>query len=83
MRTTIRLPESLLAEAKKLASNTGRTLTTVIEDSLREALTRRAQPQRRRKVKLTTFGGRGLQAGVDLDDTASLLDRMERPDGSD
>jgi len=83
MRTTIRLPESLIAEAKKLASSTGRTLTAVIEDSLREALARRARPQRNRKVKLTTFGGRGLQAGVDLDDSASLLDRMDHSYDSD
>ena len=81
MRTTIRLNESLLAEAKKLAFSTGRTLTAVIEDSLREALARNARP-RRRKVKLPVFGGRGLQPGVDLDDSASLLDRMERSDAS-
>ncbi len=82
MRTTIRLNESLLAEAKKLASSTGRTLTAVVEDSLREALSRRARSKRRSRVKLPTFGGRGLQAGVDLDDSASLLERMERSDVS-
>ena len=82
MRTTIRLNESLLAEAKKLALSTGRTLTAVIEDSLREALARNARPRRRRKLKLPVFGGRGLQPGVDLDDSASLLDRMERSDVS-
>ena len=27
--------------------------------------------------KFITFRGKGLQAGVNLDDTASLLDRME------
>jgi hypothetical protein len=72
----------LLAAAKKLASSTGRTLTAVIEDSLREALARRAQPQRRRKAKLPVFGGKGLQPGVNLDDSASLLDRMESSDAS-
>jgi hypothetical protein len=29
---------------------------------------------------LPTFGGRGLQPGVDLDDTSALLDRMEGRD---
>ena len=82
MRTTVRLNESLLAEAKKLASATGRTLTGLIEDSLRESLARSGRPQRRRKVKLPVFGGRGLQPGVDLDDSASLLDRLEGLDAS-
>jgi hypothetical protein len=31
----------------------------------------------RSAVKLTTFGGNGVQAGVDLDDSAALLDLME------
>jgi hypothetical protein len=80
MRTTIRLNDSLLAEVKKLAADTGRTLTGVVEDALREALARRQRPQPRTRVKLATFKGRGLQAGVDLDDSASLLDRMEGRD---
>jgi predicted transcriptional regulator len=36
MRTTIRLDPHLLAEAKKLAAASGRTLTAVIEEALRE-----------------------------------------------
>jgi hypothetical protein len=76
MRTTIRLDPRLLAEAKKRAAEGGRTLTAVIEDALRESLARqRATP--RRPVKLVTFKGDGLQPGVDLDDTAALLDRLE------
>ena len=82
MRTTIRLNDSLLAEVKKLAADTGRTLTTVVEDALREALARRQRPKPRTCLKLTTFKGRGLQAGVDLDDSASLLDRMEGRDAA-
>ncbi len=83
MRTTIRLDAPVLAEAKKLAADTGRTLTAVIEDALREVLARRKQPHGRRKVRLTTFRGTGLNPGVDLDDSASLLDRMERLDVAD
>lgn len=79
MRTTVRLDDPLLAQAKKLAAETGRTLTAVIEDALRAALARRNQPNRRSKLRLTTFDGKGLQPGVDLDDSAALLDRMEGP----
>ena len=40
MRTTVRLPDSLMRQIKRLAVETDRTLTQVIEDSLREALAR-------------------------------------------
>jgi hypothetical protein len=77
MRTTIRLDDQLLADAKQLAARTGRTLTAVIQDALREALARAAAPRPRRPYKLPTFAGDGLQPGVDLDDSAALLDLME------
>lgn len=77
-RTTIRLDDHLLVEVKKLAADTDRTLTAVIEDALREALARRRKGRRSARVKLVTFKGKGLQPGVDLDSSAALLDRMER-----
>lgn len=76
MRTTIRLSDDLLEEAKRYALETGRTLTAVIEDALREALGRRRRRPPRRPVQLTTFRGGGPQSGVDLDDSAALRDRM-------
>ena len=83
MRTTIRLDDQLLTEAKRLAAEKGTTLTAIIEDSLRERLARRVTPRRRAKFRFPTFKGDGLQPGVDLDDSASLLDRMEERDGID
>lgn len=81
MRTTIRLEDELLREAKQLAAATGRTLTAVIEDALRAQLARRAEP--RERVELPVFrGGGGLQPGVDLDDNAALLELMESEPGS-
>jgi len=80
MRTTIRMDEQLLREAKRLAAETDRTLTALIEDTLREALARRRAAGRRRRVTLPTFAGGGLRPGVDLDDSASLLEIMERSD---
>jgi hypothetical protein len=77
MRTTVRLDDHLLREAKQLAARTGRTLTAVIEDALREALNRGHRPPRKPRVKLPTFRGRGIRPGVDLDDTAGLLDVMD------
>ena len=77
MRTTIRLDDELLAEAKALAARTGRTLTRVIEDALRQSLAQRADPTAS-GAPLPTFAGRGVRPGVDLDDSAGLLDVMER-----
>jgi hypothetical protein len=77
MRTTIHLPEDLLAELKQLAARSNRTLTRVIEDALRESLLRRRRKAAPSPVRLTTFDGGGLQPGVDLDDSAALLDRLE------
>ena len=77
MRTTIRLPDDLLADLKQLAARSNRTLTRVIEDALREALSRRRRKAAPPPVHLTTFDGDGLQPGVDLDDTAALLDHLE------
>jgi len=79
MRTTIDLPDDLLARAKRLAAETKRPLRAVIEDALREALGRRSASKKTVSVRLTTFGTSGLQHGVDLDDSASLLDLMDAP----
>jgi len=83
MRTTIRFDGQLLIQAKKLAAERGTTLTALLEDALRETLARRKPSLRRSKVRLTTSGGSGVQPHADLDDTASLLDRMEGRDGAD
>ena len=77
MRTTVRLDEHLLREAKQYAAESGRTLTSLIEDALREAVARHRRPAIRKPVRLRTVKGNGLRPGVDLDDTASLLELME------
>ena len=79
MRTTIRLDDDLLVSAKRAAVERGTTLTALIEDALRRALA--PEPTRtRRPFSLPTFRGDGLQPGVDLDDTSSLLDLMDERD---
>jgi K+-transporting ATPase c subunit len=77
MRTTIRLDDDLLVEVKQIAARSDKTLTSVIEDALREMLARQRETTERTPVKLTTVSGGGLQPGVDLDDSAALLSLME------
>ncbi len=79
MRTTIRIDDQLLAQAKQLGARTGRTLTAVIEDALREVLSRQRRLGRR-TLELTTVAGNGPRPGVDLDDSAALMDRADAAD---
>ncbi len=82
MRTTVRLDDQLLDRAKRYALEHGETLTAVLERALRELLARREAPKARTRAKLVTFKGRGLRPGVDLDDSASLMELMEHDDGA-
>lgn len=79
MRTTIKIDDQLLNEAKARAARAGTTLNAVVEDALREAFARRRRANRRR-IDLPTFAGSQVRPGVDLDDGAALLDRMEGTD---
>lgn len=82
MRTTLRLDDRLLADAKKLAIETGRTFTQVVEDALRVALSQRSSGKKRKPVRLHTCGGKGLQPGVDLASNVALAELMDEYDGS-
>jgi hypothetical protein len=82
MRTTIQLEDELLQEAKAFAAETGKSLTAVIEEALRKTLPCRRQAPARRSVKLKSHGSGGLQPGVDLNNTAALLDLMDSSDAA-
>lgn len=75
----MRLDEELMSEVKRYAAEKGLSITAVLDQAIREMLTRRTKLQNRKRVKLPTFPGRGLQPGVDLDDSAALLELMENP----
>jgi hypothetical protein len=77
MRTTIRIDDQLLREAKQLALRNGKSLTSIIEEALREKIYRQRNVEKREPVQLVPFRGNGLLPGVDLDDSAALLDLME------
>ena len=77
-RTTIRLDDLLLERAKREAARRGETVTSLVEMGLRLVL---AQPKRapsRPRVVLPVSGTTGgTLPGVDLNDSAALLDIME------
>ena len=76
MRTTIRLSEDLLRQAKKKAAEKGRTLTSLIEEGLKVVL---AEPRRSRVTRLqlpVSKASGGTLPGVDLNRSSDLEDRM-------
>ncbi|MGB5296503.1 MAG: type II toxin-antitoxin system VapB family antitoxin [Thermoanaerobaculia bacterium] len=80
MRTTVRLDDDLLREAKRHAAEKGMTLTALLDQALREILSREERTPAVDRLELPTFRGRGLQPGVNLDDAVSLRDIMDGHD---
>jgi hypothetical protein len=78
MRTTVRLDDALLERAKREASRRGVTLTSMIEKGLLLVMARPVKSGNRRTVRLPVCrAGGGVLPGVDITDSAELLDRME------
>ncbi len=78
MRTTVRLDDALLREAKARAAHAGRSLNEFIESAIRAAVLREQSP--REAAPLPVFAGGTLRQGVSLDSGAALLELMERDD---
>ena len=77
MRTTIRLPDTLLSKARRRAAEEGRTLTSLIEEALKTALAE-PKPARRARVRLPiSRASGGTLPGVDLNRSGDLMDHME------
>lgn len=78
MRTTVRLDDALLEQAKREAARRGETLTSLMEKGLRLVLAQRRTAPRRPRVALPVCrAGGGVLPGVDLNDSAALEDLME------
>lgn len=77
MRTTVRLPDELYRRVRERALGDGTTVTSFIEESLRQSL---ARPGSTGAVDfaVSPFEGTGVMPGVDLNNSAALLDAMER-----
>jgi len=81
MRTTVRLDEALLQRARQEAAKRKTTLTSLIEQGLELVLRRPMKAVSRHPVVLPECrAGGGTLPGIDLNDSASLLDRMDNRD---
>jgi hypothetical protein len=78
-RTTVRLPEDLLARAKRKAAAEGRTLTSLIEDGLRLVTAENRKPDARKRVlpRISKATG-GFR--VDLTSVSALQELDDRED---
>ena len=63
MKATIEISNSLLKEARKLASQEGTTVQSLVETGLRRVLAERKK-RGRFKLRNASFKGDGLQPGV-------------------
>jgi hypothetical protein len=77
MRTTVRLDNDLMAQAKAYAAAHNQTFTSVLEDALRALLHRHATLRVVSPVKIDVFFGDGLMPGVDLDSGARLQELLD------
>jgi len=78
MRTTVRLDDDLVKEAKVHAAKKGITFTQLIDESLRDRLAARPRQMSVEPFRLTTYGKGGIRPGVDLDDNRATRDLMDR-----
>lgn len=79
-RTTIRFDDELLAQVKAYAARHRTSLNSVVEDAVRELISRSETTSRPdTKIDLHFYGGKanGLRPGVELDDNAALADVMD------
>lgn len=78
MRTTVRLPDDLHARAKQRAAEAGITFTDLLEEALRLVLRDDMAAERPQPYRVTPLpSGDGVHPGVDLTDSAALLDHMD------
>jgi hypothetical protein len=71
MRTSVDLPEPILRDARLLAATSKKTLSSVVEDALRQHLAMSANP-RLPAFRLRTVSGGLKDASLDLDRTSAL-----------
>lgn len=72
-RTTVRLPDELVRQAKRKVVQEGRTLTSLIEEGLRRVVADGRNPVTKKRVRPRVSSATGgLMPGVDLRDSAAM-----------
>ncbi len=71
------MDDDLIEAAKTAAIGAGQTLTRFIEDAVRRQLALHDEVEAASAPALPVFSGDGVLPGVDLDNSAALLNVME------
>ena len=77
MRTTLNIDDDLMKRVKKRASESGATITEVVEEALRAAVAGQVPRANRFSLRWNSVSGR-TRPGIDLADRDSLYNAMER-----
>ncbi len=74
MRTTITLNDNLLAQLKKRASESGTSVSRLIEQGVRLLMQAPLPTKRKKRFDLVTFGAGGRFSRHRIDKTSALLE---------
>ena len=87
MKTTLQLPDDLYREVKATAALSGRSVTSIIEESLRDFLARAtaAEPLPPLPVSRSSggFTEEFLATGIDFNNTGEVLAWLDEVEGRD
>lgn len=76
MRTTVTIEDHLLEAVKVLAAQRRGSVSSVVEEALRELVARHTVGRLRERVQLPTSGSGGLAPGVDLHNREQLAELL-------
>lgn len=79
MRTTVNIPEGLLARLRVRAAESGRTLSDVVTEAVRSLLDRQGRETRSEGWKPSRL--LTPRPGIDLSSNVALYDLMDEEDG--
>ncbi|MDZ7626940.1 MAG: hypothetical protein U5J99_00880 [Parvularculaceae bacterium] len=74
--TTVRLPEGLLAQAKKLARQRGVTVTALVEEGLRDVVSRKRPPSKKTLPPVSSVYGTA-PPDIDIANSAKLQELLD------
>lgn len=76
MRTTVTIDDELLAQVKEVAVRSHRSLSSVVEDALRESLARRSTGATHARVHIPVGGSADDKPLVDILDREALAEAL-------
>jgi len=79
MRTTLTLDDDVAAKLRTEARRSGRPFRDVVNDAIRRGLMSRPPTHPAGAFRVTTRDLGNLRPGLDLDNIADLLERIEGP----